>query len=115
MDEDRARRRQSGVASASPPGATPKLAAGDLALLPELLAPGAEAYGFRGEVWTCAGIARVIEWELGVLYHKDHVSRLLKAIDWTPQKPINHGTQRNEREIANWRTHVWPALKKSAA
>ena len=97
------------------PGATPKLAAEDLALLPELLAPGAEAYGFRGEVWTCARIARVIEWEFGVLYHKDHVSRLLKAIDWTPQKPINHGTQRNEREIANWRTNVWPALKKSAA
>ena|SRR5437763_7915495 len=93
---------KAGLQAHPQPGAIPKLAA-------------AEAYGFRGELWTCARIARVIEWEFGVSYHQDHVSRLLKAIEWTPQKPIGHPTQRNEREIAHWRTKLWPELKKSAA
>lgn len=106
---------KAGLQAHPQPGAIPKLAAEELALLPALLAIGAEAYGFRGEVWTCARIARVIEWEFGVSYHQDHVSRLLKAIEWTPQKPISHATQRNEREIAHWRTKLWPELKKSAA
>ncbi|HMB07154.1 MAG TPA: winged helix-turn-helix domain-containing protein, partial [Isosphaeraceae bacterium] len=42
-------------------------------LIPEFLWHGPEAYGFRGEVWTCARIALVIEEEFGVRYHKDHV------------------------------------------
>jgi transposase len=96
-------------------GASPRLPAEELALLPELLAAGAEAYGFRGEVWTSARIAVVIEWEFGISYHKSHVSRLLKALAWTPQKPVTHATQRDEKEIERWRTEVWPELKKRRA
>src|ERR671915_2580153 len=95
---------KAGLQSCPAQGATPKLSKAKLALLPELLAEGAEAYGFRGVVWTCARVAKVIEYEFGVSYHKDHVSRLLKAIEWTPQKPIGYATQRNERTITNWRT-----------
>lgn len=97
------------------PGATSKLSKADRGLLPELLAAGAEAYGFRGEVWTCARVAVVIEWEFGISYHKAHVSRLLKALGWTPQKPITRALQRDEQQIKRWRTEVWPALKKRHA
>src|SRR5260370_32858475 len=38
------------------PGAASKLSAEQLAKLPELLARGAEAYGFRGARWTRARI-----------------------------------------------------------
>lgn len=93
-------------------GAKPKLSRDELALLPEFLARGAEAYGFCGQVWTCARIAILIEWEFGVSYHKAHVSRLLKELVWTPQKPITRDIRRNEQEIARFRTEVWPALKK---
>jgi transposase len=96
-------------------GAAPRLPEEELALLPKLLAAGAEAYGFRGEVWTSARVAVVIEWEFGVSYHKAHVARLLKTLDWTPQKPISRGTQRDEQEIECWRTEVWPELKKRRA
>jgi transposase len=34
------------------PGPRPKLTAGQRARIPALLAPGAEAYGFAGDVWT---------------------------------------------------------------
>lgn len=93
-------------------GATPKLAADQLQLLPEFLSHGAEAYGFRGEVWTCRRIAQVIEREFAVRYHKDHVSRLLKALRWTPQKPAERAAQRDEEKIIEWREETWPELKK---
>ncbi|MCA1617983.1 MAG: winged helix-turn-helix domain-containing protein [Acidobacteria bacterium] len=93
-------------------GAAPKLRPEQLGLLPEFLSHGAEAYGFRGEVWTCARAAEVIRREFGVTYHKDHVSRLLKALRWTPQKPAERAAQRDEAAIAEWREETWPELKK---
>src|SRR4051812_40087230 len=57
------------------PGRPPKLSPRQMRLIPEFLWHGAEAYGFRGQVWTCARVARVIEEEFGVGYHKDHVGR----------------------------------------
>lgn len=69
-------------------GATPKLTPAQKALLPDYLSHGAEAYGFRGEVWTCARVATVIRREFEVHYHKAHVSRLLQELEWTPQKPL---------------------------
>ena len=38
----------------------------------------------------------MIEKEFGVRYHKGHVSRLLKALGWTPQVPITRAIQREE-------------------
>lgn len=93
-------------------GAPPRLNGSELHLLPELLAAGAEAYGFRGEVWTCARIGKLIEWVFGVTYHKAHVARLLKQLAWTPQKPLERAAQRDEEQIAYWRTTVWEELKK---
>ena len=93
-------------------GAMPKLTPEQKQIIPEFLSHGAEAYGFRGEVWTAARVARVIDCELGVSYHKDHVSRLLKELDWTPQQPIDLARQRDEKKLAQWRDEVWPELKK---
>jgi hypothetical protein len=83
-------------------------------MLPELLWHGAEAYGFRGDVWTCPRIAQVIRWERGVSYHKDHVSRLMKELGWTPQVPITRAIQRDETAIERWRVEVWPELRRQA-
>jgi transposase len=43
--------------------------------LAELLARGAEAHGFRGEVWTCQRVAQVIRKEFGVNYHPAQKSK----------------------------------------
>lgn len=97
------------------PGPPPKLSPAQKALIPDFLWHGAEAYGFRGEVWTCARVATVIERECGVSYHKDHVSRLLKDLGWTPQIPITRAVQRDEAAIERWQAEVWPELKRRAA
>jgi transposase len=82
--------------------------------IPELLLHGAEAYGFRGEVWTCPRIAQVLRWEFGVSYHKDHVSRLMKTLGWTPQVPNTRAVQRDEAAIQRWREEAWPELRRRA-
>jgi len=98
----------------STPGHPPKLTADQKRRIPEFLWHGAEAYGFRGEVWTCARIARVIEEEFGIRYHKGHVSRLLRELRWTPQVPIRRAIQRDEAAIRRWRDEVWPELQRRA-
>jgi transposase len=93
-------------------GAPPRLNGSELHLLLELLAEGAEAYGFRGEVWPCARIGKLIEWGFGVTDHKAQVSRLLKRLAWIPQKPLERAAQRDEDRIAYWRTTMGEELKK---
>jgi len=83
-------------------------------LIPEFLSHGPEAYGFRGQVWTCARVAAVIGEEFGVRYHKDHVRRLLQALHWTPQMPITRAVQRDEAAITRWRRDSWPRLWRQA-
>jgi len=93
-------------------GAPCRLFPDELELLPVLLAEGAEAYGFRGAVWTCARIAKLIEWVFGVGYHRGHIARLLNRLGWTLQRPSERAVQRDEAQITYWRTTVWEELKK---
>ena len=94
------------------PGAPPKLRPEQLAQLPSLLARGAEAFGFRGAVWTAARVAVVIKREYGVSYHPTHCSRLLCKITHSRQKPVERASQRNEAAIKLWREQRSVELKK---
>jgi transposase len=96
------------------PGRPAVLSRRQLQTIPEFLWHGAEAYGFRGSVWTCRRVAKVIEEELGVVYNKGHVSRLLKRLRWTPQMPIRRAAQRDEQAIERWRNATWPRLLQEA-
>ena len=95
-----------------PPGAKARLSEGERAKLPELLARGAPAHGFRGEVWTCARVAEVIRKEFGVSYHPAHVSRLVRALGLSLQKPVRRANQRDEEAIRRWKEERWPELKR---
>src|SRR5258707_15245561 len=62
------------------PGRQPRLTSEQLAQLPALVERGPEAYGFRGQVWTCRRVGRVPWRPLCVTYHPPHISRLLHAV-----------------------------------
>ncbi len=96
------------------PGRPARLPPEQRRLLPDFLWHGAEAYGFRGDVWTCARVAQVLKEEFGVGYSKSQVSRILKGLGWTPQVPITRALQRDEAAIARWREAVWPGLRDRA-
>ena len=101
-----------GLRHKPPPGATPRLSDQERAQLPELLAQGAQAHGFRGEVWTCERVAIVIRKEFGVSYHPAHVSRVVRALGLSLQKPMRRANQRDEQAIRHWKEERWLELKK---
>lgn len=92
-----------------------RLSRADRRRLVKMLAKGAEAFGFRGAVWTNPRVAKLIQRELGVRYHPAHVSRILKELGWTPQKPLVQAKQRKPEEIERWWQERWPELKKRPA
>lgn len=83
-----------------------------LSQIPLLLAQGAESHGFRGDIWTCDRIAKVIQRSFGVSYHPAHVSRLLKQCGWSLQKPRRRASQRDDKAIEHWVEEEWPEIKK---
>jgi transposase len=93
-------------------GVTPKLTREQKAQIPELLAKGAESYGFRGDVWTASRVTEVIARTFGVRYHRDHVGKLLREAGWSWQHPVERASQRNEEAITTWKQERWPQLKK---
>ncbi len=101
-----------GLKRRPPPGATPRLSNEQRQRLPELLQKGAEAYGFLGDVWTQNRVRAVIKQEFGVDYHRDHIGRILAALGWSLQKPIERASQRNEQAIERWKDEQWPEIKK---
>lgn len=95
------------------PGAPPRLNEEQRERLAKLLAyDDVEAYGFRGRVWTCARVAELIRRQFGIRYHPAHVSRLLKSLGLSLQKPQRRAYQRDEEAIERWKEKRWPELKK---
>jgi transposase len=109
--ESRARGREAWRAKPRPTGPI-KLTSDHLQRMPALLSPGAQAYGVRGECWTCARVATVIWEAFGVSSHQAHVSRPLKRLAWTPQLPRARAAQRAATVIKPWRVQMWPELYK---
>lgn len=93
-------------------GAPPKLKPVQQQQLLTLLAQGAEAFGFTGDLWTSQRIAQVIKLQFAVQYHAHHIPKLLRACGWSPQKPLVRASQRDEAQIQQWQAERWPALKK---
>ena len=93
-------------------GPKPRMSEEQLKQLPGLLSQGAEAFGFRGDVWTRNRIGIVIKRTFGVSYSAGHVGRLLAKIGWSVQKPVERASQRNEAAIERWREERWNELKK---
>ncbi len=103
---------EAGLASHPPAGPKPKLTEEQRQQIPALLAQGAEAHGFRGDIWTSGRIRDVIARQFGVRYHRDHVRKLLREMGLSYQQPIERATQRDEAQIAAWAQTRWPELKK---
>jgi transposase len=95
------------------PGRQSRLTPEQLAQIPALLEAGAEASGFRGQIWTYQRVAEVIRRRYGVRYHPAHVSRLVHAVRHSVQRPRARATQRDETAIQAWWQERWPALEKS--
>jgi transposase len=95
------------------PGRPPRLTHQQKKRLIAYLLEGPLAHGYRTDIWTTLRIAELIERKFGTRYHRDHVGRILHALDWTCQKPEKRATQRNEAAIEAWKRQDWPRIKKT--
>ena len=69
-------------------GRPPKLRAAQCRRLARLVVAGPEAAGYCTSLWTCRRIVELIRHHFDVLYHPDHVGRLLRACGFSPQRPL---------------------------
>ncbi len=102
-----------GVCAIPVSGRPPKLEQRDVKKLEKALLKGSRAAGFPTDLWTCPRVAHLIYVLFGVRYHVDHISRLLHALGWSPQKPERRAVERNEKGIRQWVKVDWPRMKKS--
>lgn len=101
-----------GLKTKAIPGRPPRLSAKQKARFARLLLRGAQAHGYRTELWTLGRMAEVLKREFGVAYHRAHVSRLLADIGWSCQKPERRALERDEKAIEHWKRYKWVAIKK---
>jgi transposase len=88
------------------------LSATDEQRLVGLLRQGPERLGYETPLWTCDRVAHLIEEEFGVHYHAGHVWKILRQMNWSPQRPAGRALERDERAIEQWKKQRWPAIKK---
>jgi transposase len=100
------------LAAAGRAGRKPQLKASQLQRLVKKLLQGPEKLGYETPLWTCQRVSDLIEQEFGVRYHAGHVWRLLRELNWSPQRPVGRAVERDEKAIAKWKRKTWPALKK---
>lgn len=103
---------EAGLRRAGRAGRKPLLDATQRERLTALLLEGPEAHGFPTPLWTCPRVARLIADEFGVDYHEGHVWKILRALDWSPQRPVGKARERNEELIRSWKRKTWTRIKK---
>lgn len=103
-----------GLRAAGRAGRLPKLHREQLAQVEAVLVKGAEANGYRTDLWTLSRVAEVIERVSGVSYHPRHVWRVLREqLGWSWQRPSRRAVERNDAAIQNWVKRRWPRTKKA--
>ena len=81
--------------------------------LVRLLKQGALSAGFATELWTLPRVRVLIAQHFGVQYSEAHLSRLLRGLGFSCQRPTGRALQRDEQAIRQWKAKRWPALKKT--
>ena len=100
------------LSSAGRAGRKPLLDDQQRARLVGRLLEGPERLGYETPLWTCHRVAHLIEEEFGIRYHSGHVWKLLRQLNWSPQRPVGRALERNEEAIEHWKRKTWPGIKK---
>jgi len=78
---------EEGLKARTPPGRPSRLSGEQKQQLLQFLLQGPGAFGWRTEVWTTQRIAELVKAKFGIVYHPDHVGRLMHSLHWSHQKP----------------------------
>ena len=102
-----------GLKAAGRAGRKPRLTATQLQEVDAALRQGARKQGFAAELWTLPRVAAVIEKVTGEKFHPGHVWKILGALNWSVQKPMQQARERNAEKVKYWMEQRWPEVKKT--
>jgi len=93
-------------------GRPPKLDQQQREQLKQALLECPTKHGFATQAWTCPRVGALIKQLFDVQYHPDHVSKLLRKMGMTRQKPVRRAIERDDEAIDTWVCKDWPRIQK---
>ena len=102
-----------GLKAAGRAGRKPKLTPAQLSQVEQELLRGPLAHGYATILWTLPRIAGLIAKLTGVKYHPGHVWRILRAMQWSIQRPEHRAKERDDEAIMRWHKRRWPQRKRA--
>lgn len=93
--------------------AKPALSAWDELVLKEIISAGALSQGYESDYWDRKRIKDVIRQNFGIDYHISYISRILKRLNHTLQKPQRSDYRQDAAQQEKWIKESLPSLKKS--
>ncbi len=80
--------------------------------LKRMVLKGLGSCGFDRELWTLPMVRELILREFAVSYHDDHLSRFMRRLGLSRQKPAVRARERDERAIGRFVKTEFPAIEK---
>lgn len=72
-------------------------------------------YSFGMALWTRELVAGLIEQKFGTRLTLPTISRILKKLGLSPQRPVYRAYQQDPEKVRIWKEHTYPALREQAA
>lgn len=69
---------------------------------------------FPFALWTLKLVAKLIYQEFGIHLSRWSVSRLLRQLGLTPQRPLFRAHQQDADQVARWKAEVFPEIRRKA-
>lgn len=69
---------------------------------------------FEFGLWTLALIGQLIERQFQVKLSLPTLSKTMKLLGFTAQRPVHRAYEQDPQLVSQWRTHDWPALQARA-
>ena len=104
-----------GLKSKKAKGIEAKLSQEQKQQLKRILDQGALRHEFPTDRWTLERIRQVIQEKFATRYHPKYLSRLLKQLGFSPQKPMPQAIEQEKELVQAWLEKDWTRIKKVAA
>lgn len=83
--------------------------------LKKILGQGALRHGFQTDRWTLERVQQVIQEKFKTSYHPKYLSRLLRQLGFSPQKPMPQAIEQEKELVRAWLEKDWARIKKVTA
>ncbi|HOX58046.1 MAG TPA: winged helix-turn-helix domain-containing protein [Verrucomicrobiota bacterium] len=93
------------------PGGNSRLSAEQKEKLSEMIVAGALVHGFDTDLWTLPRVAELIRLKFDIEYESSHVSRILRGMGFSSQKPTKKAREQDDEAAAQWRKEEWSRIK----